>query len=229
MNNSIVLTNIKKTYGGQTVLDVPELTLEKGCVTAVLGPNGSGKSTLLKALAGLIPCGGSVVGLGQCAVMEQTPYIFDYSVEKNVALAGSGFDAGLYYEKLELSHLKGRNAKRLSGGETQRVALLRAIATGRDVLVLDEPTASADIRSCQLVEALLGELVEMGYTIIFSTHAPAQAERLAQMAVMMWEGKAIEYSEAKTLLNEPKHEQTRMFLEYWQRAAAPMPRAGYGS
>ena len=219
MNNNvgnIVLTGVKKSYGGQTVLDIPALTLQKGCATAVLGPNGSGKSTLLKALAGLIPCEGSVEGLGQCAVMEQTPYMFDYSVEKNIALGGADFDIGLYYERLELSRFMGRNAKRLSGGETQRVALLRAIATGRSVLVLDEPTASADIRSCLLVEAVLGELVGKGYTIIFSTHAPTQAQRLAQMAVMMWEGKAIEYSDAETLLNSPQSEQTRTFLEYWR-------------
>lgn len=217
MRDVIRLSGVKKAYDNRTALDIPVLELKKGCATAILGPNGSGKTTLLRVLAGLTGHEGTVEGLGLCAVMEQSPYLFDYSVEKNVALGGVDLDVAEYYEKLELAHLKNRNARRLSGGETQRVALLRTIATGRRTLILDEPTASADIRSILLVETVLAELIRENYTIIFSTHAPSQAERQAQRAVMMWDGRAIENAEVKALLHRPEHGQTRMFLEYWRQ------------
>jgi len=149
--------------------------MEGECL-ALLGPNGSGKTTLLKALGGLLkPAAGSLLFLGEEAsssrslrrrgvYLHQAPYILSGSVSYNLyygararGLPRGAADDGVR-EALSLLGLSGferRGHRELSGGEAQRVALARAFAAGADVLLLDEPTASADAASARLVlEAL---------------------------------------------------------------------------
>jgi ABC-type multidrug transport system ATPase subunit len=180
-----------------------------GCV-ALLGANGSGKTTFLKALNGLLrPSAGHLLFEGEDAFsshglrrrsvyLHQSPYILAGTVSYNVLFGARsrGFSpaesARRARSALRLLGLEGferRGYRALSGGEAQRVALARALASGADVLLLDEPTASADAESAALVVKALRSRLDEGATIVFSTHDPAFAESLATRTLFLEAGK----------------------------------------
>lgn len=218
-------TALKKAYGARFALDIPELSLADGGRYALIGPNGSGKTTLLRILAGVLaPDGGDVrTGLRKSEIgyLPQSPYAFDVSVLKNVQLALRGRDtqrlAERALERVGMQNLAGESGRRLSGGETQRMALARMIAVPRRLLLLDEPTSATDIRAGGIVEqALLSYAEETGCTMIFSSHAPSQALRLATHVAMLQDGKLAEFGEAGQVLHAPKAPETQAFLAHWR-------------
>lgn len=223
----IRLNNIQKQYGGKTVLDIPTLDLETGRKYAIIGPNGAGKSTLIRILAGTLkPDGGSMhlpPDMGDSvAYMPQQPYAFGFSVLKNVMIAA----AGSKQEKQRLSEealtsvgmegFMSAKGNRLSGGETQRMALARMLVQKRTLLVLDEPASATDIAGNNMVEhALLHYCKEHGCTMVFSTHSPAQAGRLADTVLVLYNGRVAECGEAWRVLHNPESEEASSFLKYW--------------
>ncbi len=222
----IELRNVKKRYGTRCALDISEFHIEQGEQMAIIGPNGSGKSTLLRMLAGTIRQDEGEVRLGnlthgEIGYLPQKPYAFDFSVQKNVELALQGEHqskhmAQVALERVGLEHLKNARANRLSGGETQRMALARVIARPRKLLLLDEPTASADIQAMETIEcALLDYIQQTGCTLVFSSHAPAQALRLSNMTLALDTGKIGEFGETEQVLHRPQAESTRLFLRHW--------------
>jgi ABC-type phosphate transport system ATPase subunit len=97
------------------------------------------------------------------------------------------------------------------------MAFARMIARPRKLLLLDEPTSSTDIRGTDQIEkTLLRYPADTGCTVILSTHSPAQALRLAEVIIYLDEGKVIEIAPAEALLNHPRHERTRLFLQHWK-------------
>lgn len=186
------------------------LDIREGECLALVGPNGSGKTTLLKALNGLLePRAGSLLFRGEpvtgsaelrrrSVYLHQSPYILAGSVSYNVLYGARsrGLAAGEAQARvraaLALLGLDGfdhRHSRALSGGEAQRVALARALASGADILLLDEPTASADSASADLVLAALRARHAAGDTIIFSTHDPALAGALATRTFRLRDGR----------------------------------------
>lgn len=176
---------------GQSDLRVPGLRIGAGERIVCTGPNGSGKTTFLKALNGLLrPSAGRVSFEGTDAhlseavrrrtvYLHQHPYILSGTVSYNVAFGcrARGLPETETARRVEfclgllgLSDFAGRRHRALSGGEAQRVALARAMAAGAEVLLLDEPTASADSRSVDLVRAALHAAADSGATLVFSTH-----------------------------------------------------------
>lgn len=223
----ITLADIKMVYGSRTVLDIPALSFKAGRLYAVIGANGSGKSTLLKIIAGTLqPSTGSVTipeALGDNrGYMPQQPYMFSFSVGKNVTISVPGKNnaesAALKALKAvgmeKFAHAKGRS---LSGGEAQRVAIARMIAMPRGLLILDEPTSSTDIAGNDLVENALREYCRNhGCTMIFSTHSPAQAMRLSDQLLMLHEGRIIEAGPTEHIINTPTSTQGADFLKHWK-------------
>jgi len=188
------ITNLKHSYGRQTVLSIDHLIVRPASIVGLLGPNGSGKSTLLRLL-GLIekPTHGTVLFNGLVVepfsdaarflitMLPQEPFLMKRSVYRNVAyglkLRGGGRDMpARVNEALALVGLDGaRFARRpwyaLSGGEAQRVALAARLALKPKVLLLDEPTASVDAASAQLIrEASLQAREELDTTLIVASH-----------------------------------------------------------
>lgn len=223
----ITLTNIRHCYASRCVLDIPSLKIARGERIALIGPNGSGKSTLIRLLAGTLqPSGGAVsregLEMDDVAYLPQRPYAFDCSVEQNILLALGHLPnrellAKRALDRVGLSHLKTARGNRLSGGEQQRMALARVIARPHALLLLDEPTASADIQAIdQLERVLLDYCAETNCTLVFSSHAPSQAQRLSKRTLALSEGKIAEDGETARVLQAPQDEATRIFLQHWR-------------
>ena len=137
--------SFRKTYNRRVVLELPELELPEGQITAVIGPNGSGKSTFAKILAGIERADDKKPILSGVSVgyLPQKSFPFRMSTEKNILLNGnSPARASELMKALGLESLAGQSAKKLSGGETARMALCRILMNRYDLLILDEPTAA---------------------------------------------------------------------------------------
>ncbi len=222
-------------HAGATVLLQPtDLELGVAQRTVVLGPNGSGKTTLLRAIHGLAALsGGTLRGvargpveatqgdLARCAYVFQKPVMLHRSALANVehALAVAGVPAGARAARAQaaladvgLAPLAHRPARRLSGGEQQRLAVARANALEPDCLLLDEPTASLDPGAAAGIERYLLRLSSRGRGIVMSTHDLAQARRLAQRIVFMHRGRVEEVSEASVFFDAPRTTLARRFL-----------------
>ena len=223
----IELANLQKRYGACIALHIPSLTVPEGELLAIIGPNGSGKSTLLRLLSGAIePDAGTIhmgtVRRGEVGYLPQQPYAFDMNVLRNVELAleGERERTKRAYEALErvgLLHLAKARANRLSGGETQRMAIARVLARPRQLLLLDEPTASADIQAIDQIERAIRDYAEQTRcTVIFSTHMPSQAMRLSTRVLALDGGNIGELGETRKVLQSPQAESTQAFLKNWK-------------
>lgn len=215
----IEFRELKKYYGSCRAMDIPYIAFPEGSRTAVLGANGSGKSTLLRLLAGEL-CSFLGDGSHRTGYLPQQFYGFRCSVRKNVELAIWEEEpdtrrkrADTVMEQVGIGHLAQKAGNRLSGGETQRMALARLLAQDNQILLLDEPTSACDIAGSNQIEQVLG--VWQG-TIIFSTHSPAQAVRLADRAVFLYEGQIAEDGKAEQILFSPETRELRDFLKYWR-------------
>ncbi|GAA4416281.1 ATP-binding cassette domain-containing protein [Quisquiliibacterium transsilvanicum] len=181
--------------------------LAAGEVLAVLGPNGAGKTTLFRTLIGALePLSGEVLWAGRplrtlapvhlarsvAFVPQQGPVLFELSAADYVMLgrlarkgrfAGPGaadrLAVAAALERLGLGALADRPLHRLSGGERQMVALARALAQQAAVLLLDEPTSSLDFGNQDRVLSRIEGLAADGLAVVFSTHQPDHAQRLA--------------------------------------------------
>ncbi len=209
------LKNVKKTYGQRTVLDIDELSLEEGRVLGILGPNGAGKTTLVEILAFLqAPTSGELHFNGKrvdfkanslnhlrrkVVIVGQHPILFTTTVARNLEfplgirkLPKSGreriIDALL--DVIGMRPLRDARAHKLSGGETQRVAIAMALACSPEVILFDEPTVNVDMENQIAIERIIQEINrDKGISVIFTTHDMVQATRLADDTLFLFDGK----------------------------------------
>jgi phosphate-transporting ATPase len=172
-------------------IEIPDFELAAGEAMAVLGPSGSGKSLFLRALADLDPNEGDLRLGGEGREAMSGPH---WRRRVTYVPAESGWWAervGEHFESWDIAapwaerlgvpaEAGGWPVSRLSTGERQRLALVRAMAQGARILLLDEPTSGLDVQATRAVEERLREFVTNGGGLIFVTHDPAQAERLAR-------------------------------------------------
>ena len=207
------VAGLRQTYGARTVLAIESLRVEPGARLALVGPNGAGKSTLLRLLAFLEPLSagrialeGSPVATGaarraarrRVTLVEQRPYLFRGTVEANVAfgLRSAGVRGAAVaprvraaLERLQLQGLRGRDARALSEGEIQRVAVARALAVEPVALLLDEPASSADHAAQQaMFAALADEQARRPLTVVFASHLLEDAYRWAGSLLALHQG-----------------------------------------
>ncbi len=201
------LRDLTVARGERVVASGISLGLAGGEVTALVGDSGAGKSTLLRSIVRLDePAAGSVLVDGRDAreidpcelrrrvgLVMQAPVMLPGDVRANLAyglrdpdtvalgeaLAGTGLDRSFL----------DREARELSGGETARVAVARALVRDPRALLLDEPTAALDAASAAAVEALVRRLAEAGLAVLVVTHDESQAARIADRAARLGAGR----------------------------------------
>jgi len=226
----IEISGLKKEYMGRCVLEIKSLRFELGKRYALLGANGSGKSTLLRIIAGVVEASAGTVmtnitGKREMGYLPQAPYGFSFSVLQNVLIAMEKNKSNIErakeaIEAVGMSALIDVGASKLSGGETQRMAFARMIAMPRKLLLLDEPTAATDLRGIDLIEAaLLRYCSDNLCTVVFATHSPAQALRLADEIVFLEQGAVAEQGETRQIINEPQSRAVQDFLKHWKLKA----------
>ncbi len=208
-----------KTYNGRVVLSLPELELPEGRITAVIGSNGSGKSTFAKILAGIERADDKkpILSGGSVGYLPQKSFPFRMSTEKNILQNGNDpARAEKLMKTLGIEALAGQSAKKLSGGETARMALCRILMRRYDLLILDEPTTAMDMESTLAAEKLIREICdEQGCALVLITHSVSQARRIADRVLVLNQGKLVEQGECEQVLNEPGQEETRRFLDFY--------------
>ena len=212
-----------------TILDNISLTLEAGAPTVLIGPNGAGKTTLLRAAMGLIPASRGRITWGgressaptRRAILFQRPVMLRRSAAGNVryALAAAGVARAARNERVAelldlvgLAGLERRPARRLSGGEQQRLALARALARDPAILFLDEPTASLDPAATKAIEDIVRAVTARGVKVVMSTHDLGQAKRLAGDTVLLHRGRLIESGPAAEFFAQPRTHLARKFI-----------------
>ena len=225
----IMLVEAGILAGEVTILDHVSLILDRGAPTVLIGPNGSGKTTLLRAAMGLIPVSrGRITWGGQeaapptrRAILFQRPVMLRRSAAGNIryALATAGVPRAERAERtaeliamVGLKGLERRPARRLSGGEQQRLALARALARDPAVLFLDEPTASLDPAATKAIEDIVRAIAARGVKVVMATHDLGQAKRLAGEIVLLHRGRLIERGPAAEFFAAPRTQEARTFI-----------------
>lgn len=206
--------DVEHRYGQRRVLALRELDLEAGNVTALVGPNGAGKSTLLRILACVEPPTSGTLTLGgrpvrtaadrrearrRITLVEQRPFLFAGTVAENLAYALSlhgvrGQPAakrtGDALDRVGAGPLLPRDARGLSEGEIQKVAIGRALALEPEVLLLDEPAGAADPASSATLYRVLQEERRRGVVLCFASHQLEDAYRWSDRLLALTDGQA---------------------------------------
>lgn len=230
---AVRLDDVRFSYGeAEMRFDV---RIRPAAITAVMGPSGSGKSTLLNLVAGFeTPDSGRVLigdddvtGLPPAArpvsMMFQENNLFAHlDVASNVGLGRSPSlrltpaDRAAVADALERTGLAGKEhrlPRELSGGERQRVALARILVRNRPVLLLDEPFGSLGpaLRE-DMLELLVGVQAERGMTVLFVTHQPQDAKRIAQDMVFLEKGAVAATGTVESFFGEAGPEAFRHYI-----------------
>ncbi len=225
----VALNGVVYEAGGERLIDDVSLTLDPGPLTCVMGPNGAGKSLLLRLIAGLIrPSGGGVTyggaakaGKNRIAFVFQRPVLLRRSAGANLnhALKTYGVPRaerrGRIAELLALGQLEAlaeRPARVLSGGEQQRLSMVRALAARPALLLLDEPAASLDPQSTAALEALIREAAGKQVKVVLVTHDRDHARRLADEIVFLHHGRIAERAAAIRFFHEPQSPEAQAYL-----------------
>jgi putative ABC transport system ATP-binding protein len=177
----------------------------------VVGPSGSGKSTFLKLCSHLIsPTKGNITFNGldfstynpvelrkKIVYCFQIPYLFGETVIENIkfpfSIRNTPFDQDRVYELFSMfkmpSEFINKNVKNLSGGEKQRIALIRSLIFKPEILLLDEVTSALDIDNAKMVENIIFSLNKEGITVLWITHNPEQSRKYANRILSIEAGK----------------------------------------
>ena len=225
------LEGVTFAAGGRPILDAVDLVLEAGPRSLILGPNGAGKSVLMRICHGLLaPTSGQVRWAHperpgeprRQAMVFQRPVLLRRSVLGNLAfaLAVAGVQrserasrARAALDRVGLRALEHRQARVLSGGEQQRLALARAWMLRPDVLFLDEPTANLDPGATREIESIVQSIHAAGTKIVMITHNLGQARRLADEIVFVDRGRIVERSPVERFFASPATAEADAFLK----------------
>ena len=220
------VANLNVELSGRQILRDVNFAANHGEVFAILGPNGAGKSTLLRAIAGLLPYGGTMRVQGHDLAevpsykrVEHLAYVpqnsrlaspipvADVVAQARFRFGGLSFASAKHQtsvlevmRQVDIEHLARRPFTELSGGEQRRVLLARAIATGARIILLDEPTASLDIAHALSLYRLLRELAKRGYCVIAVLHDLGHAHDMTDRALLLQEGQIAAFDASELVI-----------------------------
>jgi tungstate transport system ATP-binding protein len=226
------IVDLQKNYRAVKALKSVSLNLEGNKIIVLLGVNGAGKTSLMRIIAGLEESNSGQIVLNHqkidskvlrkvSTLVFQKTVMFTMSVYDNLAF-------GLKIRKVpkeeipkklnealqavRLSGFEKRRAKKLSGGEQQRIALARALLLDSRVLLLDEPTANLDPNSAIIIEKAIISQKSSQRIIVMATHNLNQARRMADEIVHIHNGEIVEVAKPEDFFENPKNEITRKFI-----------------
>jgi tungstate transport system ATP-binding protein len=234
----IEVAGLTHSYCEREVLQDLNLSIGRGEVFALIGPTGAGKTTLLRIMDLLeVPGAGEIYFDGKCvprsgrqrlhirrrmSFIQQKPQVFNLSVYDNIACglrwrrAEKNEIADKVDRIVELVGLEGydsRNARTLSGGEAQRVALARSLVIEPEVLLLDEPTANLDPVSTDKIEQLISHVArQRKTTMIMATHVMSQGQQLADRIGVLLNGRLVQTGNATDVFHSPRNEDVAHFV-----------------
>lgn len=228
------ITHLSLTRQGQPALDDVSVHVAPGEIVCLLGPSGSGKSSLLRCLNRLTSPPPSTIFLNgaditqmdvlalrrQAGMVFQRVALFPGTVADNVAygpalqaqaLTSTEIDRLLALADLP-PELCDRDSQTLSGGQAQRVALARSLATNPSAMLLDEPTSALDPAATRKIEATMLNLRQtLGLTILWVTHDPEQARRVADRVYLLVDGRIADKGDPRHLLRPGSQHLTALF------------------
>ncbi|CIQ34186.1 L-cystine import ATP-binding protein TcyN [Streptococcus pneumoniae] len=243
----IKISNLSKSFSGQTVLDHLDLDIQKGEVVALIGSSGAGKSTFLRSLnyletpdSGSIQIDGFSVDFSKItqeeilALRRKLSMVFQQfnlferrtaldNVKEGLVVVKKLSDqeatkiAKEELAKVGLSDRENHYPRHLSGGQKQRVALARALAMKPDVLLLDEPTSALDPELVGEVEKSIADAAKSGQTMILVSHDMSFVAQVADKILFLDKGKIIESGTPDEIIHTPKEERTKEFVASYKR------------
>jgi iron(III) transport system ATP-binding protein len=219
----VAAEHLTRRLGGRAVVDDVSIALHAGQVTCLLGPSGCGKTTTLRMIAGVDrPDRGRILIAGAdvtqappeargVGLMFQDFALFPHlTVAQNVAFGLAGdrrsqlSRVGELLEKVGLSSFAQKHPHELSGGEAQRVALIRALAPRPRVMLMDEPFSGLDNRLRDGIrDATLALLKAEGTAVLLVTHEPDEAMRMADQIALMRGGRIVQQGAPYNIYNAP--------------------------
>ena len=218
----IQFNNIKKSFDGNTVLDVENLQIEKGEIVSIIGKNGSGKSTLIKILCGLLyqdqgECRVDNISNKSSKIREHTKLVlesgggyYDYLTVTENIMYFLGLNHVNYNEnevhnlmnKLDFTEFKDKKVSELSQGNRQKLSLIVTLLTNPDIICLDEPTNGLDINSMNILLNFLHKIVvEDQKTVIFTSHDLSFMKNINSRLILINEGKIVLDKPSKQLFD----------------------------
>ena len=233
------VTNVSKSFLGQTVLRRVNLEFEEVHTLALIGPSGGGKSTLLRIIAGLEKPDEGQIYLDQKEIIYREKELMDHrrsigtvfqaynlfphlTALQNITLplekvhryvpAEARQLATEILERFQLAEHSHKPPAQLSGGQRQRVAIARAVSIKPKLLLFDEPTSALDPEMTAEVLQLIEELREEGRDIMIVTHQMGFAHRIAEQIALLSGGQIAECGPPSQILDHPRSEATRQFL-----------------
>lgn len=231
----IALSSLSKRFGERAVLDRLDWQVERGQVVGLLGRNGAGKSTLLECLLGLRPLDGgsarlfgedvgnlSAAARADIGYVPQSPDLFAWQTPTQMLHYFKALYPRWNDDKVEAllqrwgfdTALRHKLIGNLSGGEMQRLAIIRALAHEPALLVLDEPVSALDpVGRRAFLQELVGDVSGRDTTVLFSTHILTDLERVAPQVAFLNNGVIALQGELDTLLEDAGVGLEELFIE----------------
>ncbi|GAA2289856.1 hypothetical protein GCM10010149_40880 [Nonomuraea roseoviolacea subsp. roseoviolacea] len=222
----MIIKSLTVRFGAFTAVDDVTLEVPPGSIVGLVGESGSGKSTLARAVSGLVPYTGEIIGAGRRRVQMvfQDPYAsldprmrVGASVAEGVRLsrAARRVEVERLLSLVSLpAELAGRYPRELSGGQRQRVAIARALGARPDLLVADEITSALDVSVQGAVLNLVRELrAELGLSVLFISHDLAVVRYVCDVIAVLHRGRLVEVGATDEVVGSPQAAYTRALLE----------------
>jgi polar amino acid transport system ATP-binding protein len=236
----IAACGLTKAYGAIHALDGVDLSVARGEVIVIIGPSGSGKSTLIRCLNGLEQADAGEIRIDGRPVNQHSSRMWrevrqrvgmvfqDYTLFPHMTVLGNIMfapvrsgrrtPAAARDEALRLLDRVGLREKaeafpaHLSGGQLQRVAIVRALAMAPDAILFDEPTSALDPEMIREVLDVIRDLSQRGMTMVVVSHEMGFAREAADRVIFMDAGRIVEQGPPEQVFGAPREERTRRFL-----------------
>lgn len=237
------ISNLAKSFEGNTVFDSIDFEIKKGEVCVIVGPSGTGKSTLLRCLnllekpdSGLMVLDNRKINLssasneevkfirGNISMVFQSFNLYRNKTAleniteplitvKKVSKEEANKKAEYLLDKVGLLNKKDKYPATLSGGEKQRVGIARAMSMDSDIILFDEPTSSLDPTLVSEVLNVIKDLAKEDITMIIVTHEMKFAQEIADTIIFMSDGEIVEKTTSDSFFNNPQDPRAVTFLE----------------